>query len=110
MTEVLVPSFVGGLGISLWTEGDLAHDPILAEFARAILLSGNGTLLRDSSFESMRSDVLGERRLIVDFAGDAAGVEIEGASVRNRDGRSVTSKRSTRPPSLVRSSMSWATL
>ncbi|HEY3673908.1 MAG TPA: hypothetical protein VGN51_23440 [Acidimicrobiia bacterium] len=24
MTEVLVPSFVGGLGINLWTEGDLA--------------------------------------------------------------------------------------
>jgi hypothetical protein len=31
-------------------EGDLASDPILAEFARAILLSGNGTLLINNTF------------------------------------------------------------
>jgi hypothetical protein len=30
--------------------GDLARDPILAEFARAILLSGNGTLLINNTF------------------------------------------------------------
>jgi len=34
----------------LASEGDLAHDPILAEFARAILLSGNGTLLINNTF------------------------------------------------------------
>jgi hypothetical protein len=31
-------------------EGDLGQDPILAEFARAILLSGNGTLLINNTF------------------------------------------------------------
>ncbi len=34
----------------LASEGELAHDPILAEFARAILLSGNGTLLINNTF------------------------------------------------------------
>jgi len=34
----------------LSSEGHLAHDPILAEFARAILLSGNGTLLINNTF------------------------------------------------------------
>ena len=34
----------------LSSEGDLAADPILAEFARAILLSGNGTLLINNTF------------------------------------------------------------
>jgi hypothetical protein len=32
------------------SEGGLAHDPILGEFARAILLSGNGTLLINNTF------------------------------------------------------------
>jgi hypothetical protein len=34
----------------LASEGDVARDPILAEFARAILLSGNGTLLISNTF------------------------------------------------------------
>jgi hypothetical protein len=34
----------------LAAEGDLARDPILSEFARAILLSGNGTLLINNTF------------------------------------------------------------
>ncbi len=34
----------------LASEGGVARDPILAEFARAILLSGNGTLLLNNTF------------------------------------------------------------
>jgi len=34
----------------LAAEGDLAGDPILSEFARSILLSGNGTLLINNTF------------------------------------------------------------
>ncbi len=34
----------------LASETDLAHDPILAEFVRAVLLSGNGTLLINNTF------------------------------------------------------------
>ncbi|MEI9991072.1 MAG: ABC transporter ATP-binding protein [Rhizomicrobium sp.] len=63
------------------------HD--IEALARRVIIIGNGRLLRDSSFEAMRADVLGERRLIVDFAGDADGVAVEGATVRSRDGRTV---------------------
>jgi len=63
------------------------HD--IEALARRVIIIGNGRLLRDSSFESMRSEVLGERRLIVDFAADAADIEVAGASVRARDGRTV---------------------
>jgi len=63
------------------------HD--IEALARRVIIIGNGRLLRDSSFESMRADVLGERRLIVDFASDGQGVEIEGANVRSRDGHTV---------------------
>jgi ABC-2 type transport system ATP-binding protein len=63
------------------------HD--IEALARRVIIIGNGRLLRDSSFESMRTDVLGERRLIVDFANDADDVAIEDATVRSRDGRTV---------------------
>jgi len=63
------------------------HD--IEALARRVIIIGNGRLLRDSSFESMRADVLGERRLIVDFASDGQDVAIEGATVRARDGRTV---------------------
>jgi len=32
------------------SEGDMGHDPVLAEFTRATLLSGNGTLLINNTF------------------------------------------------------------
>jgi ABC-2 type transport system ATP-binding protein len=63
------------------------HD--IEALARRVIIIGNGRLLRDSSFESMRGAVLGERRLIVDFAGDVGDVAVEGATVRARDGRTV---------------------
>jgi ABC-2 type transport system ATP-binding protein len=63
------------------------HD--IEALARRVIIIGNGRLLRDSNFESMRSEVLSERRLIVDFASDAGDVEVEGAAVRSRDGRTV---------------------
>ena len=63
------------------------HD--IEALARRVIIIGNGRLLRDSSFESMRNDVLGERRLIVDFASDGGNVEIEGVQTRARDGRTV---------------------
>jgi ABC-2 type transport system ATP-binding protein len=63
------------------------HD--IEALARRVIIIGNGKLLRDSSFEAMRNEVLGERRLIVDFAGDVGDVAIAGAEVRSRDGRTV---------------------
>jgi ABC-2 type transport system ATP-binding protein len=63
------------------------HD--IEALARRVIIIGNGRLLRDSSFESMRAEVLGDRRLIVDFADDVGNVDVEGARLRSRDGRTV---------------------
>jgi len=63
------------------------HD--IEALARRVIIIGNGRVLRDSSFESMRAEVLGERRLIVDYAGDDGAVAVDGASVRAQDGRTV---------------------
>jgi len=63
------------------------HD--IEALAKRVIIIGHGKLLRDSSFEAMRNEVLGERRLIVDFAGDVGDVALEGAEVRARDGRTV---------------------
>ncbi len=59
------------------------HD--IEALAGASSSSANGRVLRDSSFESMRAEVLGERRLFVDFANDDI-AQIEGAAIRSRDG------------------------
>ncbi|HEX4301195.1 MAG TPA: ABC transporter ATP-binding protein [Rhizomicrobium sp.] len=63
------------------------HD--IEALARRVIIIGNGKLLRDSSFESMRAEVLGERRLIVDFADDAPDVALDGARIRARNGRTM---------------------
>jgi ABC-2 type transport system ATP-binding protein len=63
------------------------HD--IEALAKRVIIIGHGKVLRDSSFEAMRNAVLGERRLIVDFAGDVGDVSVEGAQVRARDGRTV---------------------
>jgi len=63
------------------------HD--IEALAKRVIIIGHGKVLRDSSFEAMRNAVLGERRLIVDFAGDVGDVSVEGAEVRARDGRTV---------------------
>jgi ABC-2 type transport system ATP-binding protein len=63
------------------------HD--IEALARRVIIIGNGKVLRDSSFESMRADVLGERRLIVDFATDDTGGDIEGAVLKSRNGRTA---------------------
>jgi ABC-2 type transport system ATP-binding protein len=64
------------------------HD--IEALARRVIIIGNGRLLRDSSFESMRADVLGERRLLVEFARDTNALEIDGATLLACTGRSAT--------------------
>ncbi len=60
------------------------HD--IEALARRVIIIGNGRLLKDSSFEAMRDEVLGERRLIVVFAEDPGAVQLDGATLKNREG------------------------
>jgi ABC-2 type transport system ATP-binding protein len=64
------------------------HD--IEALARRVIIIGNGRILRDSSFESMRADVLGERRLLVEFARDTNAADMEGATLLSCTGRSAT--------------------
>ncbi len=64
------------------------HD--IEALARRVIVIGNGAILADGSLEALRAGVLAERRVFVDFAGEApTGLAIEGVSIRARQGRSL---------------------
>jgi ABC-2 type transport system ATP-binding protein len=63
------------------------HD--IEALAERVIVIGHGRVLADQSFDALRSDVLVERRLLVDFAGEAPAVAIDGAQLLRREGRSV---------------------
>jgi ABC-2 type transport system ATP-binding protein len=63
------------------------HD--IEALAERVIVIGHGRVLADSPFEALRATVLAERRLFVDFAGDAPDLVLSGAEIRVRNGRSV---------------------
>ncbi|MGA0600106.1 ABC transporter ATP-binding protein [Caulobacter sp. KR2-114] len=63
------------------------HD--IEALAERVIVIGNGVILADSPFEALRQGVLAERRLFVDFEGEAPDLALEGVTVRSRDGRSL---------------------
>ena len=63
------------------------HD--IEALAQRVIVIGNGTILADSPFEALRQGVLAERRLYVDFEGEAPALQMEGVTVRGREGRSL---------------------
>ena len=63
------------------------HD--IEALAQRVIVIGNGTILADSPFEALRQGVLAERRLYVDFEGEAPALQMDGVTVRGREGRSL---------------------
>lgn len=63
------------------------HD--IEALAERVIVIGHGRVLADSPFETLRSDVLAERRLFVDFAGDAPDLAMTGVTVRAKAGRTL---------------------
>lgn len=63
------------------------HD--IEALAERVIVIGHGRVLADSPFERLRANVLAERRLFVDFEGEAPELAIPGVAVRARAGRSV---------------------
>ncbi len=63
------------------------HD--IEALADRVIVIGHGRVLADSPFEALRRDVLRERRLFVDFVGDAPVIDLPGVEVRSRQDRSL---------------------
>jgi ABC-2 type transport system ATP-binding protein len=63
------------------------HD--VEALAERVIVIGQGRLLTDGPFESLRASVLAERRLHLDFAGLAPELEMPGVTVRARTERSL---------------------
>ncbi len=63
------------------------HD--VEALAERVIVIGQGRLLTDGPFESLRAGVLAERRLHIDFAGPAPALDMPGVTVRARAERSL---------------------
>jgi len=63
------------------------HD--VEALAERVIVIGQGRVLTDGSFASLRAGVLAERRLYIDFAGPAPELAMAGVTVRARNERSL---------------------
>lgn len=63
------------------------HD--IEALAERVIVIGHGRVLADQPFEALRRDVLRERRLFVDFVGEAPQIDLPGVEVRARQDRSL---------------------
>jgi len=63
------------------------HD--IEALAERVIVIGNGQILADQPFETLRTGVLAERRLFIDFAGEAPQLSLPGVTERSREGRSL---------------------
>jgi viologen exporter family transport system ATP-binding protein len=63
------------------------HD--VEALAERVIVIGQGRLLTDGPFESLRAGVLAERRLYIDFADPAPELKMRGVTVRTRTERSL---------------------
>jgi ABC-2 type transport system ATP-binding protein len=90
-SKLAVREFVGSLNRDadvtvILTTHDM-HD--IEALAQRVIVIGNGVILADTSFERLRAEVLTERRLFIDFAGEAPALEIPNVRVRGREGNSI---------------------
>lgn len=63
------------------------HD--IEALAERVIVIGHGRVLADSAYAALRNDVLRERRLFIDFAGEAPLIDLPGVDVRRREGASL---------------------
>src|ERR1041384_329806 len=63
------------------------HD--IEALAERVIVIGHGRVLADTSFAGLRGHIPSERRLIVQFTGEAPALEEDGASVRVIDGETL---------------------
>jgi ABC-2 type transport system ATP-binding protein len=63
------------------------HD--IEALAERVIVIGHGRILSDSSFDAMRAEFQGDRRLIVEFAEPVEDLSLEGARLVSREGQAA---------------------
>ena len=88
-SKLAVREFVGRLnrerGVTVILTTHDMHD--IEALAERVIVIGGGRILADGSFAALRAGVLAERRLFVDFAGNAPEIDLPEVRVVARDGR-----------------------
>ena len=88
-SKLAVREFVGRLnrerGVTVILTTHDMHD--IEALAERVIVIGGGRILADGSFAALRAGVLAERRLFVDFAGNAPEIDLPEVRVMARDGR-----------------------
>src|SRR5580698_5775430 len=105
-SKLAVREFVGRLnrdhGVTVILTTHDIHD--IEALAERVIVIGQGKILADGSFEALRAGVLAERRLFVDFAGEAPDLDLPGVRAVTRDGRQLElafDPRATPAPDLI---------
>ena len=90
-SKLAVREFVGRLnrdhGVTVILTTHDMHD--IEALADRVIVIGGGRILADGSFASLRAGVLAERRLFVDFAGEAPALEMDDVRVVKCDGQQL---------------------
>jgi ABC-2 type transport system ATP-binding protein len=88
-SKLAVREFVGRInrerGVTVILTTHDMHD--IEALAERVIVIGGGRILADGSFAELRAGVLAERRLFVDFAGEAPALELPDVRVVSRDGQ-----------------------
>ena len=88
-SKLAVREFVGRLnrdhGVTVILTTHDMHD--IEALAERVIVIGTGRILADGPFETLRAGALAERRLFVDFAGDAPALDWPEVRVVGHDGR-----------------------
>jgi ABC-2 type transport system ATP-binding protein len=90
-SKLAVREFVGRLnrerGVTVILTTHDMHD--IEALAQRVIVIGGGRILADGTFDELRAGVLAERRLFVDFEGEAPALDLPDVRVVNRDGRQL---------------------
>jgi len=90
-SKLAVREFIGRInrehGVTVILTTHDMHD--IEALAERVIVIGDGRILADGTFEALRAGVLAERRLFVDFAGEAPAFDDADVRVVSRDGRQL---------------------
>jgi ABC-2 type transport system ATP-binding protein len=90
-SKLAVREFIGRInrerGVTVILTTHDMHD--IEALAQRVIVIGDGRILADGTFDALRAGVLAERRLFVDFAGEAPSLDDADVRVVNREGRQL---------------------